>query len=231
MQRTIGLEYTPTGLTTGAGAVWIANGLLGTVSRFDPTVNSVVETIEVSIRGTVGSVAFDKGEVWAAFIEVGHIDPSTNDVVAKGVAGVQPSAIAIGEGSVWVANAGENNVSRINPRTASEVSDPSVGQRPQGVAVGAGAVWVTNQAEDTVTRIDAASLSTRTIDVGDEPTGIAFGAGAVWVANARDGTVSRIDPETGGVVKKIRVGGAPTGITVGNGVAWVTVQAPEEDVT
>jgi YVTN family beta-propeller protein len=234
VQQNIGLEYTPSGLATGAGAVWIANGILGTVSRLDPTVNSVVETIEVTGRSSAGSIAFRDGQVWAAFGigEVGRINPTSNDLVEpKAIAGVTPSAIAIGEGSVWVANSGENTVSRINPRTASEVSDPSTGRRPLGVAVGAGSVWVTNGADDSVTRIDAASGSTATISVGKGPIGVAFGAGAIWVANGGDGTVSRIDAETGDVVKTIRVGGAPTGVAVGDGVVWVTVQAPEEDVT
>jgi YVTN family beta-propeller protein len=233
LQQNIPLEATPTGVAAGAGAVWIANGILGTVSRLDPTVNAVIETIDVTTRSNAGSVTFGDAEVWAAFGvgEVGHIDPAANRVVEKGVAGVSPSAIAIGEGSVWVANAGDNTVSRINPRTASEVSDSTVGRRPRGVAVGAGAVWVTNEAEDTVTQIDAASGSASTIDVGKAPAGIAFGAGAVWVANGGDGTVSRIDPASGDVVETIRVGNRPTGIAVGDGVVWVTVQAPDEDVT
>jgi YVTN family beta-propeller protein len=230
--RNFPLDYTPTGVATGAGVVWIANGILGTVSRFDPTVSSVIETIPVTTRSNAGSVTFGLGGVWAAFGsgEVARIDPVTNEADDAGVAGVSPSAIAIGEGSVWVANAGESNVSRINPRTASEVGDLTVGRRPRGVTVGAGSVWVTNEADDTVTRIDAASSSAETIDVGKGPAGIAFGAGAVWVANGGDGTVSRIDPETRDV-KTIKVGGRPSGVAVGAGLVWVTVQASEEDIT
>jgi YVTN family beta-propeller protein len=223
-----GLEATPTGVATGAGAVWIANGILGTVSRLDPTVNAVVMTIDVTTRTNAGSVAFGEGGVWAAFGtgEIGQIDPSTNRLVAKGVAGVTPSAVAVGEGSVWVANAGDNTVSRVNPRTASQVRAFTVGQRPLGVAVGAGAVWVANEGDDSVWRIDAASTSAVPIHVGKSPTGIAFGAGAVWVANAGDGTVSKIDPATNEVVKTITLGNRPSGITVGDGAVWVTVQAP-----
>ena len=231
VQRNIPLDYMPTGVTTAAGAVWIANGILGTVSRLDPSVDAVGDPIEVTGRSTEGSVAFGEGKVWAAFGigELGRINPTTSVVEAKGVAGVTPSAVAVGEGSVWVANAGENNVSRINPRIVTEVDEPSTGRRPSGIAVGAGSIWVTNEADDSVTRIDAASGSTETIFVGKGPIGIAFGADAVWVANAGDGTVSRIDPETRDVVKTISVGGSPTGVAVGDGVVWVTVQAPLEE--
>ena len=234
VQQNIGLQSTPTGVTTGAGSVWIANGLRGTVSRLDAGVNAVGEPIEVTARSNAGSIAFGDGKVWAVFGigELGRIDPATNLVEATGVAGGSPSAIAVGEDSVWVANSGDNTVSRINPRTASEVSDPSTGRRPRGVAVGAGSVRVTNEADDSVTRIDAASGSTATILLSEAsgPIGVAFGAGAVWVANGGDGTVSRIDPETGDI-ETIRVGGRPSGIAVEDGVVWVTIQEPEPDAT
>ena len=229
VRRNIPLDATPTGLTTGAGAVWIANGILGTVSRLDPGVNSVVETIPVTFRSTAGSVAFGEGGVWAAFgsSEIGRIDPATDDVVAKGVAGSSPSAVAVGEGWVWVANAGDNSVSQVNPRTSSKVRDYTVGGRPRSLAVGAGSIWVANENDDNVTRLDAKSGSAVNIPVGDGPTGIAFGAGAVWVANAGAGTVSKIDPASGDV-KTIRVGNRPTGVAFGEASVWVTVQAPSE---
>jgi YVTN family beta-propeller protein len=227
------LGTTPTGVAAGAGAVWVANGLRGSVSRVDPGVNTVVETIPVSFRSAEGSVAIGEGAVWAAFGggEVGKIDPRSNEILAKGVVGSTPSAVAWGEGWVWVTNAGDNTMSQVNPRTTSEVATPSTGTRPQSVTVGDGAVWVTNESDDTVSRIDATSRSSTTIPVGDTPTGIVFGAGAVWVANSGDGTVTKIDLETYEPVRTIHVGNSPTGITVGDGVVWVTVQAPEEDVT
>jgi YVTN family beta-propeller protein len=227
--QNIALGTTPTGLAVGAGAVWLANGLLGTVSRIDPGVNAVLETIEVTFRSSAGSAAFGEGAVWAAFGGgvVARINPATNSVVATGVAGSSPSAVAVGAGSAWVANAGDSTLSRVNPRTTGVVRTITVGRRPSSVAVGADAVWIANEADDTVTRIDAASNSATTIGVGDGPTGIAFGAGAVWVVNGNDGTVSRIDPETNEVVKTIEIGNRPSGIAIGNGAVWVTVQKPD----
>ena len=52
------------------------------------------------------------------------------------------SAIAFGEGGVWVA-CGDNTVVRIDPST-DEASEPiHVDGLPRGIAAGAGAVWVT----------------------------------------------------------------------------------------
>lgn len=227
--RTIALEATPTGVAVGAGAVWVANGILGTVTRVDPEANVAVDAIEVTFRSNAGVVAVGEGAVWAAFGggEVARIDPGSNRVLALGVSGASPSAVAVAEGWVWVANAGDNTVSRVNPRTTSVVRTITVGRRPSSVAVGNGAVWVANEGDDNVHRIDTASNSVTTIPVGDGPTAIALEAGAVWVANGADGTVSRIDPLSGRVVATIEVGNRPSGIAVGSGAVWVTVQPSE----
>ncbi len=104
-----GSTATPTGLATGAGAVWIAHGLLGTVSRYDPAVNDVVATIDTGARASAGSVAFDGRFVWAVdgIGNLAKVDPRTNSVVGDtGVVGSTPQAIAADSSWVWVANVG-----------------------------------------------------------------------------------------------------------------------------
>ncbi len=228
--RTIALDATPTGIAVGAGDVWVANGILGTVVRVDASTNEPVETIEVTFRSSSGTIAVGEGAVWAAFGngEVGRIIPDSSKV-SLGVAGVSPSAVTVGDGSVWVANAADNTVSRMNPRTVSVVGTSTAGRRPSGLALGDGSLWVANEADDSVHRIDTVSSSTvETIRVGDEPTAIAYGAGSVWVANGADGTLSRIDVRTNRVVDTVAVGNRPSGIAVGAEGIWVTVQAPLE---
>ena len=227
VERTFALDATPTGLAYGAGAIWIANGLLGTVSRFDPSVQDVTATASVTQRANAGSVAFGEGAVWAVFGNsvIGKIDPGTNELEPPtGIAGSAPAAIAVGEGAIWTANAGDNTISRILPETVSAVASPSVGRQPYGITVGDGAVWVTNRGDNNVTRYDV-NGSSLYIPVGKAPIGIAYGEGGVWVANADDGTVSRIDPVERKVVATIGVGGRPVGVVVSDGRVWVTVQA------
>jgi serine/threonine-protein kinase len=217
LRGTISIDATPTGLAVGAGSVWTANGLLGTVSRIDPGVATVAATIpDVASRSNGAAIAVGEEGIWfvSAISTVARIDPARDRVRTSGIAGLEPSAVAVGDGSVWVANSGDNTVSRINPRTAGVVRTISVGLRPRGIAVGGDSVWVSDQGSNLVTRIDSASGSVDTI-----------GLGAVWVANSDDGTVSRIDPTTG-AVKTIEVGGRPSGVAVGSGRVWVTVQAP-----
>jgi YVTN family beta-propeller protein len=224
---------TPTGIAVDprAGAVWVAHGLLGSVSRVDPQYNTVSTPVAAAGRSGSGSVTVGGGSVWAVFgnSTLVRINPSSTRISGRGFAGSGPNGIVYAEGSVWVANGGDATVYRFNPATfeSGPVVTTSVGRQPSAIAYGEGSIWVTNAGDDSVTRIDPSSNSTRgLIPVGRGPSSIAVGAGGVWVANSGDGTVSRIDPKTNTVAKTIHTGNVPAGIAVSGGFVWVTVQAP-----
>ena len=224
-------ERTPTGLAAGAGSVWVAHGMRGQVSRVDGQFNRVTNTIEVAAASArTGGVAVGAGSVWAVFGDstFARIDPTEALVASTSFAGSLPSAVVVGSGAVWVANAGDSVVQRFNPATFEQgaVRTTSVGRRPTAVAFGEGAVWVANTSDDSVTRIDPAAGSTRTIRVGLGPTAVAVGSGVVWVANTEERTISRIDPATSEVVTTIEIGNAPYGVAVSGGFVWVAVQVP-----
>jgi len=227
---TIPLErQTPTGIWVGPRAVWVAHGLLGTLSRVDPQFGQV-DTIRVAGASNRGSVTGGGGWVWAVYGEstLARIDPQRVKPAGTTITAAAPTGVAYGADSVWVASGEVAEVWRYNPSTFDErqVDEKGVGRRPGGIAYGADALWVTNTGEDSVTRIDPASGATDTIrGVGHTPTGIAVGGGAVWVASGDDGTVSRIDPATRDV-KTIKTGSVPDSLAFGYGYVWVTVQAP-----
>ena len=54
-----------------------------------------------------------------------------------------PAGIAVGAGSVWVANSGDGTVTRIDPDGARSRETIQVGGSPQSVVVAGGRVWVT----------------------------------------------------------------------------------------
>jgi YVTN family beta-propeller protein len=95
--------------------------------------------------------------------------------------GRRPTALAFGEGALWVANQGDDSVTRVDPGTgATDVI--RVGDAPVGVAVGSGAVWVASEGDRTVSRIDPGLREVeQTIDTGNPPAGIAVVDGSVWV--------------------------------------------------
>jgi YVTN family beta-propeller protein len=231
---TIALENrTPTGIAVGARGVWVAHGPRGQLSLVDPQFGQVSKTIAVlQAAGNptqLGSVAVGYGGVWAVYGEstLARIDPATARVHGRGLAGALPSGIAIGAGSVWVANSGDATVFRFNPLTFDEgpIKTVSVGSRPTGIAFGDGAVWVSDGGNDAVTRIDPTSGATATISVCHEPVAVATGDSAVWVACA-SGDVSRIDAKTNAVQATVHVGNVPSGIAFGEGSVWVATEAP-----
>ena len=232
--RTIPLDgRTPTGLAFGAGAVWVAHGRLGELSRVDPQFGQVTKTVEAAGRGpysTNGSVTTDVGSVWAVFGDstLARVDPNDVRVTGSTLAGGAPAGVVVGSGSVWVSNSDSANVQRFSPVTFEEgpLKVIPVGRRPSGLAFGEGAIWVAITGDDLVTRIDPGSYAVSSIPVGDGPTAVAVGAGAVWVANTAADTISRIDPATNKVVETIELGNSPAGIVVAAGSVWVTVQAP-----
>jgi YVTN family beta-propeller protein len=231
--RTVPLDATPTGVALTQGAVWVVHGQLGLVSRIDPQFDRVVATLDPDVgRSSGGAISSGPSGVWVSFAGhaiayVARIDPASGRIGPEGYPDGRPSAIAVGEDAVWIANGEDSStISRIHPGTAIAVEKINVGRGPRAIAVGAGAVWVANSSDDTVSRVDPEARSSATIRVGDMPTAVAVGDGAVWVANAGDGTVSRIEPSTGEVTQTITVGGRPEGLAIGAGVVWVAVQAP-----
>jgi YVTN family beta-propeller protein len=154
---------------------------------------------------------------------VAAIDARSNRLVAEIPVGNGPSSVAVGEGSVWVANALDRTVSRIDPETGGVVQRIDVGGDPGGIAAGAGAVWVANSLDGTVSRIDPqTNREVQAIPVGVTPTALAVVGGAVWVTSAEERSVTRIDVVRGRVVDRIATDALGRGIAVGGGSVWVT---------
>jgi YVTN family beta-propeller protein len=221
---------TPTGVAVGAGAVWVAHGRGGELSRVEPRFGQST-TIAVTSRpyaAPLGSVALGAGGVWAVYGDstLARIRRDASRVIGSTLTGASSSSVVVGDGSLWVANAGDATVQRFNPATFTEgpVRVITVGRVPVALAYGHDALWVVNRADDTVTRIDpSTNASVFTIRVGDGPVAVAVGPEGVWVANAGDGTVSRIDPATNATTP-IEVGNSPAGVAVIDGLVWVTVR-------
>ena len=137
--------------------------------------------------------------------------------------GDSPGGVALGEGAVWVANTGDETVTRLDPRSGERVGSPiPVGEDPDAITVGGGSVWVANFGDGTVSRIDPATNSAASpVAVGRGPTDLAFGGGIVWVATELD-TVVRLDAETGrpaGSPVRVKSDGS---LAIGGGRLWVS---------
>jgi DNA-binding SARP family transcriptional activator/ABC-type branched-subunit amino acid transport system substrate-binding protein/DNA-binding beta-propeller fold protein YncE len=170
-------------IAVSADAVWAVNPDR-TVSRIDPRTNRLVARIDgVSAE----SVAAGAEGVWVVDASadppgVARIDPRTNRVARRvDIRAESLTAVAVGAGSVWVADPLGGSVWRVNP-----VPEPVLRQIPlelgvRGIAVGAGRVWVTNDVAGTVHAIDPQTNRARALARLAAPQNVAVGAGGVWL--------------------------------------------------
>ena len=160
------------------------------------------------------------------------IDPQRSRVVGHVPVGRRPVALAIGHGSVWVANADDGTVSRIHPDRREVIRTIGIGAPAIDLAVATDAVWVANGSDGTVSRIDpSADAVVETIDLRGSselvwnPTyAVDADDDSVWVA-AGPHHVLRIDPTTNEPSAIIDVGHVPVGVALGEEALWVVTTA------
>ena len=163
---------------------------------------------------------------------VGVIDLQSSRVVGHVLVGRRPVALAIGHGSVWVANADDGTVSRIHPDRREVIRTIGIGAPAIDLAVAPDAIWVANGSDGTVARIDpSADAVVETIDLRGSselvwnPTyAVDADDDSVWIAAGRH-HVLRIDPATNEPSAIIDVGRVPVGLVLGQEALWVVTTA------
>ena len=144
-------------------------------------------------------------------------------------------SLAIGGGSVWVANHDARTVTRIDQASGKVVADIPVPSEPHRVAYGAGAAWVGNWHDNSVSRIDPQTnrVVGSPVPIGFHHAGnLVVGAGSVWVTSdyrvdaAAEDVVVRVDPQANRAVETIAVGGHPIDVAATAGAVWVSVADP-----
>ena len=178
------------GISYGAGAIWITNAIDGTVWQIDEKTGAKVR--EIAVGPALRGVAADKEAVWVASETAGtvtNINPSSGAIVNVVNVGNGARAVAIGAGAVWVANAFDGTVSRIDANGAV-TNTITVGNGPRDLAIAKDRVFVANEGDSTVSVVDAGSRRvTQTIRLGNAPMGLAAAGDRVWVS-VRGGTLS-----------------------------------------
>ncbi len=213
------------GVTIGAGSVWVSNPRTGRVLRLD-TAGHV--TARIHLGGSPGAIVSGGGRIWVADeggAGVTAIDAQHASIVRRGLRPhAAPLRLATGAGGLWVSNASTATVRRIDLGTMSVDPPILAGRGPAGVTVAHGLVWVANGRSTTVTRVDPSthSILGDPIQVGEQPGGIDAGTEAVWVASATDDSVTRLDLTSGEVIGgPIKVGPKPGAVVVGPEAVWV----------
>jgi len=133
-QVDVGLSATA--ISTGFGAVWVADDLSGTITRIDPETLELGRPVEVS--GQLDDIEAGAGAVWILDSDAGvvtPVDPDSGAVGAPVRVGLEPTDLATGLDSVWVTNNEEGTISRVDPITGSAVETLDVGAPVATIAV------------------------------------------------------------------------------------------------
>ena len=135
----------------------------------------------------------------------------------------QPGAMAVADGSVWVASPSGGAVLQVDPAKDTVVDTIPVGGEPGSLVTGGGALWVASTIGATVERIDPGSGTvTWTAHLHQaNPVSMAFGDGGLWVADSTDQALLELSPLSGSLLRRFSLDLRPTAIAYGDGLIWV----------
>ena len=159
--------------------IWVSNSLENTLSRIDPTTNTVTATIEV--YPTPGAVRVDGSNLWVTTGSTTPCKDRPNHEHRHGTVTVGAGPYrSVGAANVWVANVYDNTVSKIDPATNGVTATIDVPGGPRGLAFD-GNMWVTSQALNKVSEINTSSNAvTCVVSVPGPAWAIAFDGTYVW---------------------------------------------------
>jgi DNA-binding beta-propeller fold protein YncE len=118
-------------------------------------------------------VARGAGLVWTVDTDSNKLIGRAGKRVVREVAvGSEPVAVAIGYGSVWVANSGNGTITRVALR-GSRVETLGLNDQPSAIATGANYVWILSLRGKKVIRINpSTNLITKKVRLSRAPIGV-----------------------------------------------------------
>ncbi|MFC3308762.1 Vgb family protein [Blastomonas aquatica] len=204
-----------------------AAALAAGISALSPMAQAHSEQV-IDVPGFADFLAVDGDSVWAT--NDGRVERWSRSGKIAGVAMSKPcGAMAILDGSLWVADCKEQALVRIDTQTAQKTATVPTGLASTGelnVVAGAGSIWVaSDNVAGKVSRVDPATNTViATITVSPGTWYLTFGFGSVWAVSSTSQTVQRIDPATNTVTKTTALGKQPGFLTAGEGAVWVQEQ-------
>jgi YVTN family beta-propeller protein len=233
--QVIGLGAQATDVAESAGGLWVATGIDNTLVHLDARTGGTLEKLPLStdLAASAHSVTAGAGAVWVGSGErMFKIDPTTGAVLGRRVCCGGVNDVAVGGGSVWVADVHEEII-RLSQTDARPTGRANLGAIPGAVTFAYGSPWLALPSSSyphvDLARIDPLSMQVAQmtpigVSTGYPPTlELAAGAGDLWVTSFDEGTVVRVDSKTNVVKATIRIGHHPFGIAFGANRIWVTV--------
>jgi serine/threonine-protein kinase len=198
-------------VATDRGLVDIASGDLQRARR-------------IAVTGRVGPLAVGGGSSWAGLADRKVLLRLAGGRVYRIPLRGPASALTVGAGALWVADARAGTVFGVDTATRiARTPKIRVGRRPVALAASRGAVWAVLAGDGSVARIDprAGRVVGSPIRIPGGPNAIAADSNQIWVTRFRDDAVTRLDARTGRPVGEDRTVHAPVGVALSDDAAWV----------
>ena len=172
----------------------------------------------------LGVVATQGFDIFAGPSRVaGQPEDLPRGVLAQIGTGDQAVDAGIQSGGVWVANAGDQTLSRVDAATNEVLDQIELDGPPQEVDVGEGGVWVAGFGRVTALDPDTGEvLGMADLGSADDSISISVGEGAVW-AVVGDRSLYRVDPESF-EAQEVAAVSAPVDVAARDGAVWVLDQ-------
>ncbi len=228
----IPISYGPfRGIATGEGFVWVPDVGAKKLYQIDPKTNAIVNTFDLPISGSEGSIAVGAGSVWIAVDnaqgksrEMKRLDVKSGKIVETIQFPDSAAGVTFENNTAYVTSPSGGEVYAIDASTNKLKERIKVGAGPRFISSGAGSVWVLNQQDGNVVRIDPKTnkvISTIDAKLPGGGGDITYGEGSIWVTMPGVPVV-RINPETNKIEEEYKGYGMGDAIRVGYGSVWVS---------
>jgi streptogramin lyase len=190
---TVGPAGPEGGIAVSGDSVWLVSDSKGTLSRVDPTTNTVRQKIAIP-AGSYNPI-FSDGVVWISGVEssvLTAVDAVTGEVLASIPAGPKPRFLTAGAGSIWTLNQGDGSVSRIDERSRKLTATITVGIPGLGgdICYGADSAWA-SVFDIPLSRIDTQMNKVLRQWAGRGGDSLRFAHNSIWLTDYHRGLVWR----------------------------------------
>jgi YVTN family beta-propeller protein len=159
---------------------------------------------------------------------VSELDPGSDRVLRTITGFNKPcSGLALGFGSLWVPNCGDQTLSRVDLESGKITASFPVGVADSegGLTTGYGKVWILTDKSSTLAQVDPNSNQvTAKLQLPKGCYNATYGFDAVWVSCTERNSVVRVNPKTNAISAQIKVGPQPRFLTAGEGAVWTLNQ-------
>jgi hypothetical protein len=184
-------QFRTLGVASGTGAVWTTDGS-ATLSRVDPASQSIVASVPIPDANIVVAAG---GSIWVvgSNSKATRVDAATNEVISTVPVARDPTGVAIGLGSLWIAGRNSQTLTRVSLATGKVVAQLKTPDIARYVAIVNGALWVSANDTPTLWELTPAGKLLRSIDLSDTVNGMAATGRTLWLLGSTNNRLVKIN--------------------------------------